>query len=285
MNQIEEMKRKAKEIMLLGKKKIREDAQKDLILQLPTPEKLEDLNDKEHLKILKNQNSNNIQIHDEKAKLINQIDVHMNNSKNPFENYSKILKPNTDSNKVPVNTKLIDNNNSSQKIKKQEIINSSHNEIKNDPISSFSKEIIHNNSTRTSPIKQVPLFQIDSASVSPLITMSVRNNGVQANIEQTKLLNNPFKLETSKSNDTSSLNNQDASIKKEESKSEIGSKKIGFGQAKKEIEEFCAKIEKLEIQCNQNHHIKMSEFYYEDCIPDCFKVKLIEEFFKDKPII
>jgi len=74
--------------------------------------------------------------------------------------------------------------------------------------------------------------------------------------------------------------NNDVQTKKEEPKPTA--QRISMKQVNKDIDEFCAKINKLEIEINNAYNIKMSDYFYDDCLPDTLKFRLVDDFFKEK---
>lgn len=62
-------------------------------------------------------------------------------------------------------------------------------------------------------------------------------------------------------------------------------KRISFASAKKEIDDFVAQMEKIEEEIKNKYGINLSEFTYEDLLPDEIKTKLIEDFFNRKEIV
>lgn len=70
-----------------------------------------------------------------------------------------------------------------------------------------------------------------------------------------------------------------------EEKSQPASKKISFSTAKKEIEDFAIEIERIEKDIKEKYGINVSDFYYEDELPDDLKIKLVEDYFNSKEIV
>lgn len=62
-------------------------------------------------------------------------------------------------------------------------------------------------------------------------------------------------------------------------------KKISITEAKKEIDEFTNYIEKIELEIKNKYGINVSEYYYEELLPEELKIKLIEDYFNSEEII
>jgi hypothetical protein len=126
----------------------------------------------------------------------------------------------------------------------------------------------------------LPVSPVHKNQPEPEQTVSPVTSPVYINkVQEEKIEPESLDLKAS-SNPIKTLNSRIIGTDKKEEKKTI----VSFSQAKKNIDEFCLKIEKLDLELKEKMINKSIEFIYQEYIPDSFKVKLIEEFFDKRTV-
>ena len=123
--------------------------------------------------------------------------------------------------------------------------------------------------------------------ILPTIIIPTSSNPNTDPIENKELVSSL--ISAAPTNDTAAVTNVSnvnvGKAPKEEIHVKPASKKISFTEAKKEIEEFSNQIERIENEMKEKYGLNLTEFYYEDLLPEELKMKLIEEYFNSEEII
>lgn len=120
------------------------------------------------------------------------------------------------------------------------------------------------------------------------VNIEEKNDKESNTIQENSLLNNSSINEVQNSNKMQESTADSTNVNKpvmQQPPSNVPSKKITFAEAKKEIDEFGLEMDKIEKEIKEKYNINVSEFYYDDLLPEYMKVKLVEEYFNSKEII
>jgi len=273
---MEDLKKMAMKSML-GKKKIREDEKEDEIIPIISEEK-----DKAPPKMTLGNQIKNLHL-----LILKKKDIIVDKSTDQtVEIQNEIIQPaESEPKKLPETTTII------EPIKNDNIpcasndVNPSiegHSEKPKDKIESPSTiEPVKSNPIQANLSQPVvPVSPIHKNQPEPEQTVSPVTSPVYINkINEEKI--EPESLEPKpSSNPIKTLNTRILGTDKKEEKKTI----VSFTQAKKNIDEFCLKIEKLDLELKEKMINKSIDFNYQELIPDSFKVKLIEEFFDKRTL-